>query len=89
MRIAHTIKCPVCLHTQTGIIKISTSRVQLVACEDHNFGAEQSVLIAAGDPYIRCSVLYCQHILVDEELSDAISPVVQFPSDLINQLKKG
>ena len=83
-----TIVCPACKHKQTGFVKIAGSSLKLIPSSEHGKSEEPIVKVSPGDPDIRCAWIPCQHLIIGDELDDVLSPVVQFPSDLIHHLNR-
>jgi len=74
----HTIVCPQCKVKQTGIVKESPGIVFSLPLDLIGYTAE----ISFGTPYIRCSWMLCQHIIVNDELAEVTMQRVQFPNQI-------
>lgn len=78
---AYQIVCPCCKVKQTGIVRASIGEIQTLPYHYNEEVVSYSHQVTEGAPFILCSLISCQHLIVNDELAEATRRVVKSPSD--------
>lgn len=64
--------CPSCMHKQRATLKRAHCSLK---------NQNQETVISVGQPYIICSIKYCKHLIINDELREATIEVLKYPTD--------